>query len=107
MKRTELEKKTKKELFELEAKLNDRKRVTKMSKDELNKTKEMVKHVLYECDCCADATNTISTNEAGWEYECFVKDCGDKVCRYREDFLEIVEQDEKKIKEILAKLKIV
>ncbi|MDD2286397.1 MAG: hypothetical protein PHQ11_13490 [Paludibacter sp.] len=104
MKRTELEKKTKSELFELEARLNDRKRVHSKSKEELVKEKEMVKHVLYECDCCADATNIISANEAGWEYECFVKDCGDKVCRYREDFLEIAEQDEKKIKEMQRNL---
>ena len=107
MRKIDLAKKTKKELFELEAKLNDRKRVHSKSKEELVKEKEMVKRALYECDYCADATNMVATNEAGWEYEYFVKDCGDKVCRYRRDFLKIAEQGEKEIKEILAKLKIV
>lgn len=103
MRKIDLAKKAKKELFELEAKLNDRKRVTKMSKDELTKAKKMVKRVLYECDYCMHAV----TNDADGESEYFVRDCGDKVCRYREDFLKIAEQGEKEIKKILANLKIV
>jgi hypothetical protein len=106
MRKKDLAKKTKKELIELEAKLNDRKTVTKMSKDELTKAKEMVKHVLYECDCCLHAVTKV-VEDADGESEYFISDCGDKVCRYRDEFLKIAEQGEKEIKEILANLKIV
>jgi hypothetical protein len=104
-----LAKKSKKELFELEAKLNSRKLVTDKSREQIKKDKQMIKHVLYECKLCAHAVIKTKNPGAWDESEYFVKDCGDRVCRYRGEFLKRAEQEDdgdKKVKEILNTCKV-
>jgi len=100
MTKAELKKKTKSELFKLEARLSKR-RVTEKSKEELSKEKAMVKHVLYECDYCMHAVTNVVEGKNGEEAEYFISDCRDKICRYRDDFLRMAEQEKKKIDEIM------
>ena len=72
---------TKKELFQLEDKI-DNLLLSDNSNMGLTSLKREVKHTLYECRDCADAKYEYTINKAGEEKESFVDDCGRDTCPY-------------------------
>ena len=111
MKKSELNKLTKKQLFELEDKLKalyaeiplDDENFEK--RDRLKYEIKTVRHKLYECRLCADANIVLKISPLnGEETEYFKGDCGDKECKYKDAFLRRAEAGEDKIKLSLKKL---
>lgn len=72
--------------------------------ERLNKLKDKVKHTLYECAICEEAVvRVIINNKTGEEVNKLVKDCGEAICPYREQFIKIADGSEIDIEKVLRK----